>query len=136
MVTASRAPWKNCSMSIELGASSSAPVLANSPIQVEPTQEMSGVLLPAIEVRILLCACSIAIGVTLTFTPGFSFSKSRASSGSFSPSTPGAQTVIVALRLRRCGVDLVASASVSAAAGDQGRQRGDAAAQPGVRSSS
>ena len=86
-------------MSIEDGTLSSAPVLENSPIQVEPTQEMSGVLLPAIEVRILLWAASIAIGVTLTLTPGFSFSKSLASSGSFSPSTPGAHTVIVPLAL-------------------------------------
>ena len=116
MIAVFRAPSKNDSMSIESGTSSSAPVAANSPIQVVPIWLTSGVSPPATEVRSLSWATSHAIGVTLTVTPGFCAMKSLARTSSFSPSAPIAQTVTVPPMLLVGGGPFAAALVVVAAA--------------------
>src|SRR6476661_4087603 len=93
------APPKNCEASIDLGVGSSASRPANSPIQVVPTIAASGVLPAVMAVVNLSCAASHGIAVTLTLAPGLAASKSLARAGSFSPSAPMAQTVIVPVAL-------------------------------------
>ena len=74
------------------GVGSRAPVSANSPIQVVPIIDTSGVSPAAIAVEILSCAASHGIAVTLISASGFSSTNAAAKSPSFSPSVPIAQT--------------------------------------------
>src|SRR5215218_572585 len=76
-----------------------ASLLANSPIQVEPTMATSGVLPAVIAVVNLSWAASHGIAVTWILTPGLAASKSFVSLGRFSPSAPMAQTVMVPVAL-------------------------------------
>ncbi|MFN8081753.1 MAG: hypothetical protein U0Q19_19510 [Kineosporiaceae bacterium] len=92
------APLKKVLLSMLLGVGSSACV-ANSPIQVVPTIAASGVLPAVIAVANLSWAESHGMAVTCTVTPGLAASNCLASAGSFSPSVPIAQTVIVPVAL-------------------------------------
>src|SRR3954447_1644238 len=77
------------------GVGSRASMPANSPIHVVPTIATSGVLLAVMAVVNLSWAASQGMAVTWTLTPGLAASNSLTRSGSFSPSAPMAQTLIV-----------------------------------------
>src|ERR1044072_26116 len=128
----SHAPGKKSSLFTKSGGvTSSAPVLANSPIQVVPSIVTSGVCWPAIAAAILLCAPSQGTAVTVTLASGFSFMKSSASTDSFSPSVPIAQMVMLPDALP-CETSLPSSALSS----PESRPQAEAAGVPAVTAAS